>query len=716
MRKLVVLTLAILAIAAMIFPSAAAARGAEAHAGKYNPESLNTCGKDLFSSGAVTGGGTYKLENSPERSVLKSSYIAGQKLVCLTFDDGWKNQYDNALPVLQQYGFKATFAVVTTWIGNGQGTGQAMSYTELHTLADQGMDIASHTRTHPHLPTLGASDLQNEVANSKLELEQEGFTVRTLVYPYYEYNSSVVTAVQNAGYICARSGALDNPYKPCDRTDPNAQYYIDAIEINTQDINAFKNIVDQATDHSVICLCYHSVSDAGLPTPCTPIANFGEQMSYLKNNGFAVSLLPDLVQSPWISCSPTSLTFSGIQGGSNPATQALNISNSGGGTLNWTASSSAAWLTLSPTSGTAPGAVMVTAAISDLSAGTYNGTITITATGATNTPQTVPVTLTVQTPSSNWLAGWSYRKQITIDGSSAGAQTNYPMKLTINRSTGADSGATVYLGTKCDSDYKDIRFTKSDGATLLDYWIESSTSSTATMWVELDSIPASPGTANFNLYYGNSEATSASNIKNTFTFADDFDDGTLDAARWTTGGGTGGTVTEANGVLTVTAGSSNQKYAASVNTYNNAYALHARAKLDSITGCSSYRLIGFVTTMGSYADKLYTTTHRWYYSGANFVAVSGNGSKATQANMNVTADTSYHVSECRRYAASGTNYDRFIMDGGAAVSGSKPTATARYIYINSDEHGKAILVDWIFLRKFVSVEPTWAAWGSEETG
>ena len=158
MRKLVALTLAILAIAALIFPSAATARGAEVDTGKYYQESLNTLGKDHFSSGDVTGGGTYKLGNGLERSALQSSYTAGQKLVCLTFDDGWKNQYDNALPVLQQYGFKATFAAVTTWIGDGEGTEQCMSYTELHALADQGMDIASHTRTHAHLPTLGASE------------------------------------------------------------------------------------------------------------------------------------------------------------------------------------------------------------------------------------------------------------------------------------------------------------------------------------------------------------------------------------------------------------------------------------------------------------------------------------------------------------------------------------------------------------------------------
>ncbi|MCS6885943.1 MAG: S8 family serine peptidase [Acidobacteriota bacterium] len=99
--------------------------------------------------------------------------------------------------------------------------------------------------------------------------------------------------------------------------------------------------------------------------------------------------------SPTIGVSPSSLSFSATAGGSNPASQTLSITNTGGGTLNWSASDNAAWLTLSSTSGTAPSNVTASVNISGLAAGTYNATITITATGATNSPVTVPVTLTV---------------------------------------------------------------------------------------------------------------------------------------------------------------------------------------------------------------------------------------------------------------------------------------------------------------------------------
>jgi hypothetical protein len=99
--------------------------------------------------------------------------------------------------------------------------------------------------------------------------------------------------------------------------------------------------------------------------------------------------------SPTIGASPSSFSFSATAGGSNPAGQTLNITNTGAGTLNWTASSNQTWLSISAASGTAPSSPTVSADITGLVAGTYNGAITISATGATNTPVTVPVTLTV---------------------------------------------------------------------------------------------------------------------------------------------------------------------------------------------------------------------------------------------------------------------------------------------------------------------------------
>jgi hypothetical protein len=97
---------------------------------------------------------------------------------------------------------------------------------------------------------------------------------------------------------------------------------------------------------------------------------------------------------PAIGASPTHLSFAATQGGTNPATQTVTISNTGGGTLSWSASDNATWLTASPTSGTGNGTVTLSVITGTLATGSYSGTVTLS--GATGvTPVTVPVTFTL---------------------------------------------------------------------------------------------------------------------------------------------------------------------------------------------------------------------------------------------------------------------------------------------------------------------------------
>ena len=132
---------------------------------------------------------------------------------------------------------------------------------------------------------------------------------------------------------------------------------------------------------------------------------------------------------------------------------------------------------------------------------------------------------------SSWISNFNYRKTIEITGSSAGAVAQYPIKFTINKGAGTDTGASVFLNNHVLNSFSDIRFTKSDGVTLLNYWIESSTSDSAIVWIAFDSIPASPLVGSFYLYYGNSSATNEENGANTFTFFEGFDSNGI--TNWT---------------------------------------------------------------------------------------------------------------------------------------------------------------------------------------
>ena len=99
--------------------------------------------------------------------------------------------------------------------------------------------------------------------------------------------------------------------------------------------------------------------------------------------------------SPGLAATPSTLPYAYTASGAVPAAQNIQITNSGSGTLAWTATASQPWLTLSAASGTAPSTLSVSVSPAALSAGNYTGTVQITATGATNSPLTINVALTV---------------------------------------------------------------------------------------------------------------------------------------------------------------------------------------------------------------------------------------------------------------------------------------------------------------------------------
>jgi len=132
-----------------------------------------------------------------------------------------------------------------------------------------------------------------------------------------------------------------------------------------------------------------------------------------------------------------------------------------------------------------------------------------------------------------WLSGWSYRRKITISGSS-GAGTNYQVLLKIGESSGA-TGYHFHLDGKSASfpsgmnQGGDLRFTADDGMTLLSFWVETvrgtSPNRTAYVWVK---VSADLGTDQIiYCYFGNPNATNASDATNTFLAYEGFENGTF---------------------------------------------------------------------------------------------------------------------------------------------------------------------------------------------
>jgi hypothetical protein len=103
---------------------------------------------------------------------------------------------------------------------------------------------------------------------------------------------------------------------------------------------------------------------------------------------------------PTLSVSPLAISMSATVGGSNPNPASFTVSNTGFGTLTFTATSDSPWLSVNPGTGTAPQAVQASANITGLAVGTYTGHITVSAAGVQGSPATVTVNLTVGSVSS----------------------------------------------------------------------------------------------------------------------------------------------------------------------------------------------------------------------------------------------------------------------------------------------------------------------------
>jgi len=140
---------------------------------------------------------------------------------------------------------------------------------------------------------------------------------------------------------------------------------------------------------------------------------------------------------PTIGVNPSSLSFTATAGGSNPANQTISITNTGAGTLNWTATENGSWLTISPVSGAAPSTLTASVNTNGLAAGTYNAAITISATGATNSPVSMPVTLMVNATGGS---------ELIVNGGFEGTSPPWVFSGQAIRQTGANSrNGTGYL-------------------------------------------------------------------------------------------------------------------------------------------------------------------------------------------------------------------------------------------------------------------------------
>lgn len=126
----------------------------------------------------------------------------GQRYAAVTFDDGFKNFHDCALPGLLKRGIPSTMFVITNVIGKtfGPEVEEIMSLEQLRSLPES-VTVGSHTLSHPLLPKISLDDAIREIALSRAELEEQLHRKISLFsFPFGGFNQKLVEICQNTGY------------------------------------------------------------------------------------------------------------------------------------------------------------------------------------------------------------------------------------------------------------------------------------------------------------------------------------------------------------------------------------------------------------------------------------------------------------------------------------------------------------------------------------
>jgi peptidoglycan/xylan/chitin deacetylase (PgdA/CDA1 family) len=148
-------------------------------------------------------------------SAVREGGALPERPVVLTFDDGYADLHEQALPLLLEHGFPATVFLTTGWMPDagrhaaGRPLDRVLSWSQVRELAGNGIEVAAHSHSHPELDQLSDTALDDELRTSRGLIEDGiGRRVDSLAYPFGYNRARVRRCAEKAGY--RRAAAVSN--------------------------------------------------------------------------------------------------------------------------------------------------------------------------------------------------------------------------------------------------------------------------------------------------------------------------------------------------------------------------------------------------------------------------------------------------------------------------------------------------------------------------
>lgn len=136
-------------------------------------------------------------------SYMQTGRLLPKKPIVITFDDGYKDNYTNAYPILKEFGLKATVFIITSTIDVEK---DFLTSNEIKIMDSNNIRIESHTVAHEKLDKTSYKDSIKTLTTSKVKLEKIlNRKINYIAYPYGVYNENTIKAVKESGYKLAFS-------------------------------------------------------------------------------------------------------------------------------------------------------------------------------------------------------------------------------------------------------------------------------------------------------------------------------------------------------------------------------------------------------------------------------------------------------------------------------------------------------------------------------